>query len=253
MHSLIVFTVKELREQVKTFKGLVIFIVLLVFGMTSPLLAKLTPEIIKMASAQIKIQMPDVTYLDAYAQFFKNISQMALLVVILVFCGSIVTETTKGTAQIMLTKRLSRSSFIVSKFLSCVVVWTISYAVSAALCICYTVYLFPTGKPSNLVLSLLCMWLFGIILIAATLLSSSVFGNYALAAVGSFALWGLITLLSIFTKLKDYLPSSLSSENMALISGSVKASTMLFPIITGILLTAIFLLLSCLIFSKREL
>jgi ABC-2 type transport system permease protein len=245
--------VKECKEQLKTFKGAVILIVLLLFGMTSPLLAKLTPEIIKMAGTGISIQIPTPTYLDAYAQFFKNIIQMALIVMILVFSGGVVNETSKGTAQIMLTKRLPRSSFILSKFLADVVVWTLSYAASVGLCICYTVYLFPTGKPSNLLLSLFCMWLFGVLTIATAILSSTIFNNYALAAVGSFCLWGLICLLSTIPRIQDYVPSALSSDNVGLISRGISPSTMGVPILTGFLLTALLLLIACLIFRRREL
>lgn len=244
---------KELKEQLKTFKGIVIFIVLLIFGMTSPLLAKLTPEIIKMAASGVSITIPTPTYTDAYAQFFKNITQMVLIIVILVFSGGVVNETTKGTAQIMLTKRLPRSSFILSKFLADIAVWTLSYAASVGLCICYTVYLFPTGKPSHLFLSLFCMWLFGVLTIATAILSSTIFNNYALAAVGAFCFWGLICLLSAIPKIQDYAPSALSSKNLELISNSISPYKMGVPILTGFLLTALLLVIACLIFRKREL
>ena len=146
MNSFIFFTYKELSEQVKTYKGLVIAVVLLIFGMTSPLLAKLTPDMLKMAGLGASLQIPAPTYLDAYAQFFKNIGQMVLIVLMFVYAGSISGEVTKGTAALMLTKRLSRGGFVLAKFLSAVAVWTVSYAVSAAVCIFYTVYLFPAGN-----------------------------------------------------------------------------------------------------------
>ncbi|MDR3552813.1 MAG: ABC transporter permease subunit [Clostridia bacterium] len=253
MNSFLVFTAKELREQLKTFKGVVVLVVLLIFGMTSPLLAKLTPEILKLAGAGVKIQIPTPTYIDAYAQFFKNIGQMVMIVVILVFSGGVVSETSKGTAQMMLTKRLSRSSFILSKFLSDACVWTISYAASAGLCICYTVYLFPTGNPAHLFLSLFCMWLFGIMTIAVSLLTSTVFNNYALSAVGAFCLWGLISLISSIPKITDYAPSALGGDNMGLISGSIAPAALRVPILTGVLISALLLLAACLLFRRREL
>lgn len=234
-------------------KGIVILIVLLLFGMTSPLMAKLTPEIIKMAGAGIDIRIPTPTFLDAYAQFFKNIGQMALIVLILVFSGGVVTETSKGTAQMMLTKRLSRSGFILSKFCCYSLVWTISYAAAAGLCIAYTVFLFPDGRPQNLFLSLACMWIYGLLIIAASVFSSVLFNNYALAATGGFCLWILLGLLSSIPWLKDYAPCALGSMNTALISGSLTLSAVRIPILTGLAAAALLLIGACLIFRNREL
>ena len=253
MNSFFVFARKELEEQIKTFKGVAIAAVLLIFGMSSPLLAKLTPEIIKSVGVGITIKMPDPTYLDAYSQFFKNISQMAIIIIMLVYVGAVVAETTKGTATLMLTKRLSRTSFILSKFLSAAIVWTVSYAGSAVLCAIYTVYLFPKGSPSHLVLAFFCMWLFGIITLGIALFASAVFKNYTLAAIGGFVIWGLLLLSSALPKIKDYMPAFLTTGNMQILSGSCPPGTAIVPVIAGIVLTAMLLTLACLIFHRREL
>lgn len=253
MHSLLTFTAKELKEQIKTFKGLVVFVVLIIFGMSSPLLAKLTPDLLRAAGAGTIIRMPTPTYLDAYAQFFKNISQLGIIVLILVFSSSIVTETLKGTARIMLTKRLSRSHFILSKFLAAVLVWTVSYAASAALCVIYTLYLFPEGKPGHLFLAFFGMWLFGCLTIAAVILSGTLFNNYALAAVGGFVIWGLIDLSSLLPNIKDRGPSVIGSVNIDLISRHLSPAAMRMPVLTACVLMLLLLTGACLYFRRREL
>lgn len=253
MNSLIVFTAKELREQIKTFKGIVVAAVLCILGMMSPLLAKITPEILKNADLGVTIKIPAPTYLDSYTQFFKNIGEMAIIVVLLVFAGSVVTETVRGTAQIILAKRLPRSIFLLSKFLSAALVWTVSYSASAALCYFYTVYLFPKGTPAHLFLSLFCMWLFGMLVLAIALFSSTVFTNYALAAVGGFALWGILLITSAIPKIKDGTPAVLVMQNMGILSGSVTAAYVRVPIIICLSSIVLLILLSCLIFRRREL
>lgn len=253
MSSFLIFTAKELREQIRTYRGLVILAVLIVFGMTSPLTAKLTPELIKLAGAGIKIDLPAPTYLDAYAQFIKNIGQIALIVLMLTFSGCVSGEVSHGTAQIILTKRLSRGGFILSKYLSAAAVWTVSYASAACLCVVYTVYLFPQGKPSNLLLSLACMWLFGLLLLAGTVFASSLFSSYPLSALGAFAVWGALLLLSMIGKIKKYLPTVLGSGNVSLIGGSSSPADMRLPAIVCVLLTALLLGLACALFRRREL
>lgn len=74
MKQTILFTGKELKELWKTYKFLILCAVLLLFGMSSPLLAKLTPELFSQIDLGLgtPLQLPDATFLEAYAQFFKT-------------------------------------------------------------------------------------------------------------------------------------------------------------------------------------
>ena len=254
MNSFIVFTGKELREQIKTFKGVVILLVMLIFSMTSPLMAKLTPELLKMAGTSgIRIEMPAPTFLDAYAQFYKNISQIIILIVMLIYTMSVVSETVKGTTSIMLTKRLSRTSFILSKFLTALIVWTVSYAVSAGVCIYYTVYLFPKGEPHSLFLSLAAMWLFGVVTISIALFSSAVFKNTPLCVIASLCIWGLTLFTGALPHIRNYSPSVLSSVNVQLLSGASKPKDLLWPAVIGAGYACLLLYGACAVFKRREL
>lgn len=70
--------------------------------MMSPLAAKLLPQIL--ASEGISITLPDPSAIDSWSQFFKNISQMGLIVTVILFSGVLGTELSKGTLINMLTK-----------------------------------------------------------------------------------------------------------------------------------------------------
>ena len=253
MNSFFVFTAKELREQVKTFKGIVVLIILVLFGMTSPLMAKLTPELLKMANLGVTIRLPAPSFTDAYEQFFKNISQMTLIVVLLVYSGSVSGETSKGTAALMLTKRLSRIAFIGAKFVSAVMVWTFSYAVSCVVFLYYTGYLFPGAAPVYPAAAFVCMWLFGAVTISMAILSGTLFKSYALSDVTGFCLWGLTLVTSSVPPIRDGTPAALAGINMNLITGRAAPGAALVPVCTGVALTALLLLASCLIFRAKEL
>jgi ABC-type transport system involved in multi-copper enzyme maturation, permease component len=253
MSGFFVFFAKEMREQVKTFKGPAVFLVLLFFGMISPLMAKLTPEIVKLAAPGYPVRMPAPTFLDAYTQFFKNIGEIGIIVALLIYAGTVVTETTRGTAALMLTKRLSRSAFVLAKFLSAAVVWTVSYACAAALCVVYTVYLFPKGNPAHLLAALCCMELFGVVTIAAAVLASAVFKGFGAAAIGGFAVWGALLLTLMLPKVKTYTPALLDTENLQILQGSVKGGTVIAAVLLGVALTAALLTLACALFRQREL
>lgn len=251
MNCFLAFTEKELAEQLRTFKGVVVAAVLLVFGMSSPVLAKMTPELLKAAGVGT-LGLPAPTFGDAYAQFFKNIGQIGVIVLILVFAGGIVGEIAKGTSSIVLTKRLSRSGFVLAKFCAGSVVWTLSFALSAGVCILYTVILFPEGKPRLLFLAFFCMWLFGELMIAAALCAGAFVKNYPLAAVAAFCFWAVFGILSALPKIGKYTPCVLAGPNAELIAGQAKAAEMIWPIVTGALLTALLLAAACFALRKRE-
>lgn len=111
MKQTILFIGKELKELWKTYKFLILCAVLLLFGMSSPLLAKLTPKLFSQIDLGLgaPLQLPDATFLDAYVQFFKNMTQICLIVLVLVLSGTIPQELKSGTAMLMLSKGLSLS------------------------------------------------------------------------------------------------------------------------------------------------
>ena len=90
MRGYFAFIKKEFTEQLRTFRVLILFAVFFIFGMMSPLLAKLLPDILSGMELQgMTINIPEPTAMDAYSQFFKNTTQMGVIVILLVFGGII--------------------------------------------------------------------------------------------------------------------------------------------------------------------
>ena len=85
MSGLGAFLRKELTEIVRTWRIWVIPGMLVFFGITSPIIAALTPALVhSMASSQpgVVIRIPQPTALDAYAQFLKNLDQFILIAIV---------------------------------------------------------------------------------------------------------------------------------------------------------------------------
>src|SRR5450759_5824807 len=117
MSGIAIFAGKEAREILRTWRIWVLPGILLFFALTGPVLAKFTPEIVgALAGDQLGgFKIPTPTYLDAYTQWIKNLSQIALFALIITYGGIISTETKSGTAVLVLTKPVSRTAFIVAK------------------------------------------------------------------------------------------------------------------------------------------
>jgi ABC-2 type transport system permease protein len=254
MKGYIAFTKKEVLESVRTYRVLILFLVAFLVGMLSPVMAKLMPEIFKSLQLDgIVITLPPPVALDAYAQLFKNMTQIGMLVVLLVFSGMLSNEIMKGTLIPMLTKGLSRSAVILSKFTVSLTIWTFALFLSFITTYGYTAYLFGSGNQPNLLFSVFCLWLFGAFLLSLILLSSSFmpgnFGGLTLTAL----LVVVMMILDVFPKLHQFNPIALSSQNVALLEGTVKVSELMPIVFITLFMIILSLGGSMVIFKKKRL
>ena len=254
MRGFYAFTKKELLEQLRTFKWLIILAVFFLFGMMSPVMAKLLPEILSGMNIEgMVIKVPEPTVLDAYGQFFKNFTQMGMLVLLLVFGSTLSGELTKGTLINVLTKGLPRHTVLLSKYMAAVLLWTVGYLVAAVTNYGYSVYLFENTSVEHLIFSLFCLWLFGCFVLALIILSSTIasgnFGGLILSAVALV----IMLMIEILPKIQKYNPITLASVNVAVLSGTQEVNELIITVVITILLTAGCLIASVLIFGKKKL
>jgi hypothetical protein len=125
------FLGKELTEIVRTWRLWVIPGMLVFFGLTSPILAAITPALVQsMAASQpgVVITLPPPTAFDAYAQFIKNLDQFVLIAIVISGAGAVSGERSSGTAILALTKPLSRGAFVAAKILAQVLLAPLRHA-----------------------------------------------------------------------------------------------------------------------------
>ena len=197
---------KEWLEQRRTHRLLIVCLILLLFGLLSPLLAKFTPEIIKMVPGgeQLSLIIPPPTAADAVAQYLKNLTQFGLLLAVLMGMGMVSQEKDKGTAAMMLAKPLSRTAFILAKAAAMGASFLIGTVLAAAAGYYYTLLLFealPTG--GWLALNGLLLVYFGVyaaLTLLASTLNRSVLGA-GVTAVGFVILLALIEMIPAAGKL----------------------------------------------------
>ncbi len=253
MRNYLAFLKKEVLEHSKTYKLLIMLMVFAVLGITNPLMAKLLPEILEsLMTDSISIAIPEATIFDAWTQFFKNATQMGLIVMVILFSNVLSAELSKGTLINMLTKGLSRTAVILAKYTCMVLIWTISILLCFALTYSYTLYLFPTGETANLIFSIFCLWLFGVLLLAMLLLSATLTkSNYGcLLITGLTAVIGM--LLNIIPSVHKFNPISLATDNLGLITNSIESSSLFYAVLNASLLSLFFVALSVLIFRKKQ-
>lgn len=214
MRGFAAFAHKELLGLLRSYRALILLAVLLLFGMMSPLFAKLTPQILKSFSGSgVTITLPPVTMTDAWAQFFKNIGQMGLIVLLLLFGTSLPQEIAGGTLLIPLSKGLSRGAVVLAKYGAALLCWTVGYALAAFVCCGYTQMLFGRFAAPHLLPALFCLWLFGAFLLALLELFGTAvpgsFGGLLLTALTA----GVLLAMDAFPRLQEWNPATLATQN----------------------------------------
>ena len=224
MMGYMALTAKEFVGMIKTRKALILFSVFILFGILSPVIAKMMPDIINsltasMAEDGFTFTATVPTAADAYFQLFKNFTQMGLIVLLLVFSNILSGELSKGTLITLLSKGLRRDAVILAKYTAALFWWTAALALSAATAYLYSLFLFGQHDAEHLFFSVFCLWLFVSFIIALILLSSVVIkGNVGglVIAVGAIA---LMFIINISPNAARFNPIALASHNANMIIG----------------------------------
>jgi ABC-2 type transport system permease protein len=218
---------KELLELGRTHRLLILGVVLILFGLASPLLAKLTPELMRLlpGGEDLLPLIPEPTLLDAITQYVKNMGQFGLLLAVLLTMGAVAQEKERGTAVLVLVKPLPRSTFLLAKFLALALAFLLFLALAGLGGYYYTALLFATPNPWGWLLLNLLLWLYALVYVALTLLASTLVESQAAAAGLGFATALALAGLSALPKLGDYLPGRLLDWGAALAASSSTAAT----------------------------
>ena len=211
---------KELLEQWRTSRLPVVATVFLLVGLSSPLLARFTPEILEAVGGdQFQIVLPPPTVADAYDQLAKNLGQFGALIAVLLAMGSVATEKERGTAALILSKPADRSAFLVAKMVAIATTLGISTLIAAAGAWFYTLVLFEPLPLAGFVGAAILNWLALVAYASITFLGSTLTRS-ALAAAGlGVAAFIVLGVLSIVPTIGLYLPTGLGAAAHGLALG----------------------------------
>lgn len=253
MNQLMIFIKKEFIESIKTKRFLIAEIIFVLFGLMNPLLAKLMPKIIgstlpKSASAAI----PAPTSLDSWTQFFKNMTQLGLIILVILFCDIVSHELANGYLINFLTKGLSRWVVVLSKQLLVWFVWTISLITTFLVTVGYTNYYFNDHLSRHLFQAVFALWLFGLLLMTVVVTGSTVSasGMKGLLITGGFYALGMFS--TVFTGFKKINPFSLINQNMQFLQGKQSLGEYGVALAITVILMLIGLAISLILFNRKR-
>lgn len=260
MRSGWVFFKKEVLTIARTYRVWLVPVIFVFFGILSPVTAKFTPAIVKTAlqsdpaQKQIfgQLKIPDPTVADAYAQWFKNLSQFGILALILLSMGLVADEKSSGTLALVTVKPVSRPAIVISKFVAHAGLIAVSMAIGAFVCYLYTVLLFDKANAYSLFASTLAFGIFALLLFSLTLFFSVLMKKQM--GAGGLALIATLVLTivpSLGHGLEKYTPGALTTA-AAKVAGGEGLHTWWPAIAITLGASIVVLIAACWTFERQE-
>jgi ABC-2 type transport system permease protein len=245
---------KEVLEQWRTRRLIVVAIVFVALGIGSPYLARYTAELIEaLGAGPFEIVVPEPTVADAVSQFLRNLGQAGILTSILLAMGSVATEKERGTAALVLSKPASRGAYLVTKLVAIGITIATGLLLAGIVGYAYTALLFEAPSIAGW-LGMTTLLLLSLLSYAALTFLGSTLTRSALAAA-AIGIGGMIVLAIVATipTLAPYLPAGLSGEPAAALALGTDPGPLLGPLVANLGLTVGLVVLSWLAFRRQEL
>ena len=228
---------KELLESWRTLRLPIVTGLFLLVGLSSPLLAKFLPEIIKAATGDQlpSIPIPTPVAADAATQLWKNVAQFGAIAAIVLAMGSVAAEKERGTAAFVLSKTVSRGAFLAAKVASIGAVLAIGVVLATAVAWFYTAVLFEPLPVAGWVGFAVLAWLGLAVWGAITFASSVVTGSTAAAAGIGFVGLLVLSIASAIPTIGNYLPGGLAGPAIGMAAGTEVSTSDVATAVAGTL------------------
>lgn len=254
MRGYTAFMKKEFMEYIRTYKILMVLMVFLALGFLNPVTAKYLPMLVSNFLPEgINMDLPKPGIMDSWAQFFKNVPQMGLVVMLIISAGTLAGELRKGTLIPVFTKGVSKKTVLLAKMTGVFALWGLGYGLSFGVTYGYSFLFWKKVYVQHLGMAALAVWVFGLFLLSMVLLGSVVTkssGGGLIFAGGGYAA-GMV--LSLLGEMEKYSPVFLTTKPMALLEGTIHLKQMMPALWITVILTAVISFLSVTIFQKNQL
>lgn len=244
------FLIKELREIAATWRLYVLPVLLVFCAATSPVMALATQYLVNTV-ANLPITLPDPTYVDAYAQWTKNLGQLVLPVVIVSFSSLVNGERSSGTAVLALSKGLTPAAFIAAKATAAIALITSATILGVIVMAVTTRITFGVAPLPQLVAGTAAWLLLAILCVSAVTVFSCAIDSTSAAAGLGLATWIVLAGLSAWGPATRWSPAGLIAAPSSLAAGVDVA--WLWPVLTGAIAAVALVAIAVVTLRHREL
>ena len=178
MANFVILLKKNLIEMVRNKRIIIFSVVFVIVSIISALTAKFLPELLKFLVGGLEesgisgILINDGTVADSYVQYISNMGEISVLLVGIMFAGTITKEKTTGTYESLKMNGVKDHEIVLSHFVSQIILVTVSYILSVSDLAVLNIVLFKQIMGVRGFVVLLYIYLLLLFMISLSLFSS---------------------------------------------------------------------------------
>lgn len=247
---------KELRSNWRSFRYPAFFIVLLFFALLAPPTNKYMSEILGMFAEGIDPSIfPEPTAEDSFIGYLGDIYGIGILVLIFILMGSVAREKENGVTGWILSKPVSRWSYLNAKIIVHLVIVFFAVTLANTVGYLYTWSLLgeiPLVGVAWATISLIVfMWLFAVITFAMSVVLKSPFQAGGVSVV-IFFITGILNMFVGALDMGRFYPNTLLSELPHLVTGVSGPEEILPPLVVTFAIGILIYILAGRKFARME-
>lgn len=244
---------KEIREQWVYKRWQILLLLFIFFGILSVFTAKYMPDLMSyfLPSEFVK-SFPKPKVQDVWIQFFKNIGQVGVLVVIVFLSSLFTAEYQKHTLILPLSKGVSRWKIVISKWSVSCILFSIPFLISIGVTQLYSIIYFKQDSLVNIPEALLSQWVFVCFLITLIVFFSSFVSTSSQVLIGVSSVLILCFVVTVFLENGKYLPLFLATSVNQLIENTINTKDVYFSMALTLIISVVLLSASVFLFSKKK-
>lgn len=235
----------DLMYLYKTQKFVVFAGIFLLFSIVSPLTARYMQDILGylLAGQEIDLGIPDPTVFTSYEQYLADLNEMIFFVILFVSISIFIRDKTKGLLPLIFSKPIHRGKYVISKYLSLIVLLVGSIVLGYLVFTYYTYVLFDEIFFWRGLALMGLYLLFVLCIAAAALLFSTIAKSYLIAMLYTFGVYLSFLILSALGSVAvfEYLPGMLMSSAMGVLYQTIETPDLIWNIVVTLGITGAFL------------
>lgn len=229
----------------KTQKFTVFAGIFILFSIISPLTAKYIQEILAflLNGQDLGIPVPDPTVYTAYEQYISDLYESIFFIVLFVSVSIFIRDKTKGLLLLVFSKPINRVHYILSKYVSFLLLLLVSTFVGYLLFTYYTYFLFDEVFFLKGLAMMGLYFLYLACISSVALFFSTVSKSYLLAILPTFGVYILFSILTIFGEVPvlEYFPGMMIANIAEVLHGVSTTSNLIGVIVVTVLIICGFL------------
>jgi len=208
-----------------------------------------------LGETDIGLNFPDPTIYDSYLQFYSDLNEIVLFVILFTAVSIYIRDKTKGLMPLVLSKPINRDKYYLSKYISFSILVLVSLIIGYLVFSYYTYFLFDDVLFGRGLIIMLLYFVYILFILSITLFTSIVFKSYVGSIATAFGIYIFVSILAVFDEVAiiKYFPGMMTTRAIQFVLHNYDAIDVWMTSLVTLALTGGLVFYSLILFRKQDL